>query len=123
MSEENRYKNPDESTMILMAAIAMLMKPEAKTVANIGMGSGLTTHVLLSTDQFEKVDTIEIEKAVVEISKGFLPRNRRAYEDPRSYIHIEDAKTYFSSHNSSYDIIMSEPSNPWVSGVSGLFSR
>ncbi|MFV2057834.1 MAG: MFS transporter [Thiohalomonadales bacterium] len=123
MSEEDRYKNPDESTMILMAAIAMLMKPEAKTVANIGMGSGLTTHVLLSTDQFEKVDTIEIEKAVVEVSKGFLPRNRRAYEDPRSNIHIEDAKTYFSSHNSSYDIIMSEPSNPWVSGVSGLFSR
>ncbi|MFV2055798.1 MAG: spermidine synthase [Thiohalomonadales bacterium] len=123
MSQEGRYRNPDESTMILMAAIAMLMKPDAETVANIGMGSGLTTHILLSTNNIKKVDTIEIEKAVIEVSKGFLPRNRYAYEDPRSLIHIEDAKTFFSSHNKKYDIIMSEPSNPWVSGVSGLFSR
>jgi len=68
------------------------------------------------------VDTVEIEEAMVEASAGFLPRNERAYRDPRSRIHIDDAKTFFSTHNSRYDLIVSEPSNPWVSGVAGLFS-
>ena len=51
------------------------------------------------------------------------PRNSRAYGDPRSRIYIEDAKTFFAAGGKRYDIIVSEPSNPWVSGVSTLFSE
>jgi hypothetical protein len=69
------------------------------------------------------VDTIEIEPAMVEAARLFLPRNARAYQDPRSRIHIEDAKTFFAARGERYDIIVSEPSNPWVSGVSTLFSE
>ena len=47
---------------------------------------------------------------------------RAAFEDPRSQLHIEDAKTFFARSRQRYDVIVSEPSNPWVSGVSGLFS-
>src|SRR4029079_2467160 len=47
----------------------------------------------------------------------------RAYEDPRGHIHIDDAKTFFAAHGKRYDLIVSEPSNPWVSGVSTLFSQ
>ena len=43
-------------------------------------------------------------------------------DNPRSQIHIEDAKTFFTSHDNKYDLIISEPSNSWVSGVSSLFS-
>lgn len=43
--------------------------------------------------------------------------------DPRSHIHIEDAKTDLASHNARYDLIISERSNPWVSGVASLFSE
>lgn len=60
---------------------------------------------------------------MIEGARLFDPYNRRAYHDPRSRIHIEDAKTYFASHGTRYDIIVSEPSNPWVSGVSSLFSE
>ena len=35
---------------------------------------------------------------------------------------IDDAKSYFASAHRRFDLIMSEPSNPWVSGVSGLFT-
>jgi spermidine synthase len=91
-------------------------------VANIGLGSGITTHTLLASPRLTRVDTIEIEPAMREGAKIFSTRNRRAFEDPRSKIIIEDAKTYFSTHNERYDLIISEPSNPWVSGVSGLFS-
>ena len=112
----------DESTMVLSGALPLLLHPTARTAANIGMGSGLTTHVLLSAPTLQVVDTVEIEEAMVEASAGFLPRNARAYRDPRSRIHIDDAKTFFSTHNSRYDLIVSEPSNPWVSGVAELFS-
>ena len=92
-------------------------------VANIGFGSGLTTHTLLGSPRIKVLDTIEIERMMVEGARKFQPRNARAYEDPRSHIHIEDAKTYFASSGKRYDIIVSEPSNPWVSGVSTLFSE
>lgn len=113
----------DEPTMVLTAAIPLSMRPNARSVANIGFGSGLTTHVLLSTSQLERVDTIEIEKAMVELAQGFYPRNELAYSDPRSRIHIDDAKSFFSTQRQAFDVIISEPSNPWVSGVAGLFSK
>src|SRR5207248_2663690 len=49
-------------------------------------------------------------------------RNSNAYADPRSHIVFDDAKTFFSTHNRKYDIVVSEPSNPWVSGVASLFT-
>lgn len=114
---------PDEATMIMAAAIPLFMNPFAQHIAVVGMGSGLTSHVALQSRYAIQVDTIEIEQAMVDIARGFLPRNSAVYEDARSAIQIEDAKTYFSSNNKQYDIIISEPSNPWVSGVSGLFSE
>lgn len=114
--------SPDEVTMTMAGALPLILKPDARTVANIGLGSGITTHTLLASPLVTRVDTIEIEPAIREGAKSFITRNYRAFEDPRSNIIIEDAKTYFSTHNERYDIIVSEPSNPWISGVSGLFS-
>jgi spermidine synthase len=112
----------DETTMTLAAALPLMLKPDTRTVANIGLGSGMTTHTLLASAAVSGVVTIEIEPAVREGAKMFKARNHRAFADPRSRIIIEDAKTYFSSQNKRYDLIVSEPSNPWVSGVAGLFS-
>jgi spermidine synthase/MFS family permease len=114
--------SPDEVTMVLTAAIPLALQPQARTVANIGLGSGLTTHTLLQSPTLERVDTIEIERFMVEGARQFGDRVGLAFNDPRSRIHIDDAKTFFAAHGSVYDIIVSEPSNPWVSGVSGLFS-
>lgn len=114
---------PDELTMTLLAALPMSFHDHARTAANIGLGSGLTSHILLSNPNLQTVDTVEIEPAVVEGAKAFGERVARVYKDPRSHIHIEDAKTFFYNHKEKYDLIISEPSNPWVSGVSGLFSN
>lgn len=111
----------DEYTMSLVAALPLLAKPDARTYANIGFGSGLTIEVLLSHSAPRRVDTIEIEPAMVSGARTFSPRNLRAYRDPRSHIYFEDAKSYFARHRRRYDVIISEPSNPWVSGVVGLF--
>jgi len=89
----------------------------------IGIGTGLTTHTLLQNLGIERVDTVEIEAAMAEASRGFMPRNSGAFADPRGSIVIDDAKTFFAARDRRYDLIVSEPSNPWVSGVSSLFTR
>jgi len=119
---ENGIIADDEPTMALLAAIPLAFKPDSRQVANIGMGSGMTAHTLLAWPGIERVDTIEIEPAMVEGARHFLPRVERVFDDPRSHIIIEDAKTYFSIHGKKYDLILSEPSNPWVSGIASLFT-
>lgn len=113
----------DESTMTLLAILPFGYKPDSELIANIGMGSGMTTHLSLTLPQVTRVDTVEIEPAIVEASRHFGDKVSRAHSDPRSRIHIEDAKTFFALNNTRYDIIISEPSNPWVSGVSSLFTE
>ena len=116
-------RGTDEITMVLTGALPLALNPDAKSAAVIGIGTGLTTHTLLQSLAIERVETIEIESAMVEASRGFLPRNRAAYADPRGSIVIDDAKSFFAARQRRYDVIVSEPSNPWVSGVSGLFTR
>ncbi|UXI67695.1 spermine synthase [Tahibacter amnicola] len=112
----------DEATMAIVALLPLRMHPDPKEIANIGFGSGYTIHTLLGDTRVQRVDTIEIEPAMVEGAKAYGAVNARAYTDKRSTIYIEDAKTFFASHRSQYDIIVSEPSNPWVAGVANLFS-
>ncbi len=114
---------PDEITMILAGALPLSLHPAPRIVANIGIGSGLTSSVLLSTEDVKSLTSIEIEPFMVEAARqGFLPRVSRTFEDPRSRIVVEDAKTFFAGARTRFDVIVSEPSNPWVSGVSTLFS-
>ncbi len=119
---ENVNPSEDELTMILAGALPFAYHPGATKFANIGLGSGLTTHAILANDSVSIVDTVEIEKGMVLGSQLFGDFVQRAHTDPRSTIHIEDAKTFFSTHNKVYDVIVTEPSNPWVSGVSSLFT-
>jgi predicted membrane-bound spermidine synthase len=116
-------RGTDEITMVLTAALPLALKPQTRSAAVIGIGTGLTTHTLLQNLDLERVETVEIESAMAEASRGFMPRNSAAFADPRGAIFIDDAKSFFSTRNRSYDLIISEPSNPWVSGVSSLFTR
>ncbi len=116
-------RGSDEITMVLTAAVPLAIKPDAKTAAVIGIGTGLTMHTLLQHLSLEAVETVEIEAAMAEAARGFAPRNNAAFLDPRGRIWIDDAKTFFATRGRRYDILISEPSNPWVSGVSSLFTR
>lgn len=113
----------DPATQTLAPLIALAHKPDARTAAVIGFGSGMSSSAILAgAADLESVVTIEIEPFMVEGARLFLPANRRAYEDPRSTIVIEDARAYFARTGRRFDYILSEPSNPWVAGVSGLFT-
>jgi len=113
----------DDATQALQALISLAHAPQAKTVAVIGHGSGMSSHFLLGSPHVESVTTIEIEPQMVEASRLLLPANRRVFDDPRSSFVYDDAKTYFAGAGRKFDLILSEPSNPWVSGVSALFTE
>ncbi|MBN1600896.1 MAG: fused MFS/spermidine synthase [Chitinispirillaceae bacterium] len=113
----------DEYTMSLAAVLPLAILQDSCSAAVIGMGSGMTAHYLLMDSTVRNVEVIEIEPAMVQAAKHIGKKVENTFKDPRSHIFIDDAKTFFSTGNRKYDIIVSEPSNPWVSGVAGLFSK
>ena len=112
----------DESTQVLLPLITLAHAPNARQAAVIGNGSGMSSHFLLADPKLEKLVTIDIEPEMINGSRTFYPVNRRVFDDPRSQFVHDDAKSYFAAANRKFDLILSEPSNPWVSGVSGLFT-
>jgi predicted membrane-bound spermidine synthase len=112
----------DAATQTLVPLVPLAYVPRAKTAAIIGQGTGMSSHLLLGSQTLTELVTVEIEPQMIAGSRMFYPANRRSFDDPRSRIVIDDAKSYFASEQRRYDLIVSEPSNPWVSGVSGLFT-
>jgi hypothetical protein len=112
----------DASTQMLLPLITLAHVPAARRAAVIGQGSGMSSHTLLGDPQLERLVTIEIEPEMIRASRMFYPANRRVFDDPRSTFALDDARSYFAARGERYDLILSEPSNPWVAGVSGLFT-
>ncbi len=112
----------DSATQVLLPMITLAHAASASEGAVIGQGSGMSSHLLLGSPKLKRLTTIEIEPEMINASRMFLPANRRVFEDPRTRFVIDDAKSVFAASSHRFDLILSEPSNPWVSGVSGLFT-
>jgi spermidine synthase len=113
----------DNDIQVLLAHLGMLLHPgPVKRVLVVGLGTGITAGSLLQYP-VERVDVVEISPQVVAAARLFKDDNHHALDDPRLVMHVDDAKTFLLLAKEPYDLIVSEPSNPWVSGVSGLFSR
>lgn len=113
----------DETTQIFLALMGLAHNPDARRAAVVGHGSGITGHYLLGSPALERLTTVELEPAMLEGSRIFHPANRRVFEDPRSEVVIADAKAFFAERQEEWDLVVSEPSNPWVSGTASLFTR
>lgn len=112
----------DQNAQMLLPLVTLAHAPRAREGAVIGQGSGMSSHLLLGSPVLAHLVTIDIEPQMIRGSHLFHPANRRVFDDPRSEFAIDDAKSYFAAGRRRYDLILSEPSNPWVSGVSGLFT-
>ena len=112
----------DQVTQALLPLVMLAHAPTARTAAVIGQGSGMTSHLLLGSPALRELSTIDIEPEMIRGSRQFYPANRRVFDDPRAHFVVDDAKAFFASSRRTFDLIVSEPSNPWVSGVSGLFT-
>jgi spermidine synthase len=111
----------DMSTQILLAQIPMLLHPEAKDVLVVGFASGVTSGSALC-HPIERLDAVEIVRAMPEAARFFLHWNNNPFQDPRFHLIIDDARSYLSYTQHQYDVIISEPSNPWTAGTGSMFS-
>lgn len=112
----------DMPTQIMLGQIGTLFAPRLNKALIVGFATGVTAGaVLQSSVQF--VECVEIEPAAVRASRFFEHVNQHPLQDQRLHVIIEDARTYFKLNHTSYDLIVSEPSHPWVPGVANLFTR
>lgn len=112
---------PPESWAILGHLPSMLHKGEPKDALVIGLGSGVTLG-MLGHYPYESFDVVELEQAVVDAARFFRKANHDALDDPRVRLHVTDGRSYLESVDKKYDVIVSGVSDPWISGVSNLFT-
>lgn len=116
----------DMPTQILAGALPMALHPEAGArpldVAVIGFGSGVTVGAALQFP-LRRLEVVEIEPAVVEAARLFRGVNHAAHDDARVHTLHEDGRNFLLATPAQYDVIISEPSNPWMSGVASLFTK
>jgi spermidine synthase len=112
----------DMPTQVMLAQIPLLVAPSIKNGLIIGFASGVTVGSMLQSS-IETVDCVELEAATIKGSRFFEHVNNRPLEDPRLRLLIDDARTYLRVTPTRYDMIVSEPSHPWVPGVANLFTK
>ncbi|MEE2612731.1 MAG: hypothetical protein VX975_02780, partial [Acidobacteriota bacterium] len=112
----------DIETQTLLGHLPVMAAPRVDRVAVVGFGSGMTVGAVL-THPVREVDVFEIEPAVIEASRYFEPINGRPLDDDRLHLVIGDARGELRRDVEPYDVIISEPSNPWITGVANLFTR
>jgi len=111
----------DMATQLLSGHLPHLLHPDPKRTLIIGFGSGTTLAASL-VHPIQHADAVEIEPAVFEAAPFFDKINRKSYQDPRVRLIVNDGRNYLLTHADHYDVIISEPSNPWMAGTSNLFT-
>jgi len=111
----------DLSTQVLLGQLPCALHENPQDALVIGLGSGVTLGSVL-TYPMKRVDCVEISKEVAEAAAYFEEVNHRPLSDPRTHLFIEDALAYLKITPRHYDIIISEPSNPWIAGIGNLYT-
>jgi len=112
----------DMATQVLSGHLPFLVRPEAKEALVIGLASGVTVGAL-AKHPVDGIDVVEIEPAVFDASRAFDGVSGAPLADPRVRVTIADGRRYLAETRSRFDIIVSEPSNPWLSMSARLFTR
>jgi spermidine synthase len=112
----------DMATQVGLAYYPRSLRPAARDILVIGFGSGVTSGSSLLFPG-TRVRCVEIEPAVYAASPLFADVNHSPEKSPQFSIAFDDARSYLQGSGDKFDLIISEPSNPWIAGVSNLFTR
>ncbi len=118
----NASDGDDMPTQILLGQLGVLAAPRLEHALVVGFATGVTPGAVLQSP-IQSVDCVEIEPAAVASSSFFNHVNNRPLGDPRLHLIVDDARNYLRVNPRRYDLIVSEPSHPWVPGVANLFTR
>jgi len=113
----------DAPTTVMSGLVGGMLHPGPRRVLVIGLGTGTTAGWLARIDTVEEVDVIELEPAIVEFARHFAPITFGVPDLPAVRLLIGDGREFVRTAPESYDLIFSEPSNPYRAGVADLFSQ
>ena len=113
----------DMLTQRLLGLLPVVLHGHADDICIIGLGSGVTVGSALLAGTVRHADVVEISPEVVEASHWFDAENGRALAQPSVRLIIGDGRSHLLSSPRLYDVVISEPSNPWMAGVATLFTR
>ena len=113
----------DMLTQRLLGYLPAALHGRPHDICIIGLGSGVTLAAAFTGGIVGRADVIEISPEVVEASALFERENGRALHDPRVHLIVGDGRSHLLLTTRQYDVIVSEPSNPWMAGVAALFTR
>jgi spermidine synthase len=112
----------DTRTQLLLGHLGAAFEPAPRRVLIIGFGSGMTASAVARYPDVERIDCVEIEPAVINAAPFLSSLNRDVLRDPRVHVIFDDARNFLLTTRDKYDLIISEPSNPWIAGVATLFT-
>ncbi len=112
----------DMDTEILLGLAPAAARAGASSALVIGFGTGVTTRVLADVPGMERVRAVEIEPAVLAMSHYFLHVNDSVLGRANVSAVVDDARSALQIDRARYDVIVSEPSNPWLAGVATLYT-
>ena len=112
----------DMDTQIMIGLAPVVARPAAKSAFLIGYGTGVTAHVLAFVPGMTRVKVVEIEPEVVGADSLFRAVNDSVLFRPNVRVVIDDARSALQLDRERYDIIVSEPSNPWIAGIATLYT-
>ncbi|POP32558.1 polyamine aminopropyltransferase [Lactonifactor longoviformis] len=106
----------------MMTHVPMAVHPDPRKILVIGGGDGGVIRELTRYEKIERIDMVEIDPLVVEVSKKYLPQTACRLEDPRVHIYYEDGLRFIRSVHEEYDLIIVDCSDPGGPGE-GLFTK
>jgi predicted membrane-bound spermidine synthase len=112
----------DLCNQLLLSHLPLMAKPGAKDVFVLGLASGMTAGACLEYS-INRLDVAENCEPVIKASNIFADWNYHVLSDPRTHLWREDARTVLKLRPQLYDVIITEPSNPWFVGIGSVFSR
>lgn len=114
----------DFSTIMLISSFGYLFAPEKSELSAgvIGLGTGFSAGILGKLPDVKEVDVLEISSQVVKGVRSVSSYNLDVMSNPKVNVIANDAFRYFTRTDKTFDIVVSEPSNPWVMGVENLFT-
>ena len=113
----------DAGTQVMAGLVPAILHPRPHRSLVIGLGTGSTAGWLGAVPEMQRVDVVELEPAVLRVADACSAVNHDVLHNPKAHIRIGDAREVLLATRDRYDIIFSEPSNPYRAGVASLFTE
>ena len=113
----------DAGTQIMGGLVGAALHPDPRSAFVIGLGTGTTAGWLATVPSIERVDVAEIEPAMLHVAEACSAVNEAVLKNPKVFVHFDDARELLMTSKQHYDVIFSEPSNPYRAGIASLYTH